>query len=951
MKHTLKTLLLALVMLCGFNAHAVYVTRMPVNQIQPNGDTVHFFVTGDEFYHRYHDANDYTIVQARSGYWVYATADAKGQITPTAYPVGTINPATLGVAPGIAISNHEYQLRRKQWEVPEQYRTPAVKTEGRNHGDFCNLVIFIRFADDTVYTRSLQNVDRMFSDSSRVNSNSVYSYFKRASYNKLFIHTYYAPTPDSNRILSYQDSHPRAYYMPWTESNPLGYTNYGERSQREFDLLIGAVNYINNNSPVPTEYNLDCDNDGTIDNVNFVVKGTYTGWSDLLWPHKWNLYGDEAYINGKRVNTFNFALEGSGDDYFGTSTFCHEMSHSLGAPDLYHYNSGTNISPVGIWDLMASNSKPPQHSTAYVKWKYGNWLDSIPLITTSGTYTLSSVADSTPGTMALRFPSSDPDQFYVVEYRDNSEYFETTLPGKGIIIYRVDTRFNGNADWDGAYNFNEIWVFRPNSNDDETSGNLQSAFFAPNRNRTEFSPSTNPYPYLSDGTRDYSFSISNITTPGNTVSFRYTNHTVPANLRHGRTTTVTTNLQWDGNADAYRLGYRAVGESEYTYLLVYDKQVTLTHLTPNTQYEWIIRSLYNEESEHVFADSSRLSQVVSFHTELCNNATTDTVGWYTIEDHNTIPFMYNNNYNCSQSIYCADELNGAKSISSIHYHYAYTTPLNKENCTIYLANVSINHFHDSASLVPASQMTKVYEGTLHFVQGWNEFVLDTPFEYSGTDNLLVCIDDNSGTPSRAGERFYCHTTSEYRSIIYYNNSEAYNPDPDQDTVKGTRNRSFYRSNMKFTGCPNNNSQVYVCVLSENESRGNTTGEGLYNNGETINIQAVPRNRFVFLRWDDDNTDNPRSVTLTSDTVFVAYFTYPLGIDPVTEQGGYTLITQGLNLKVYGAEGDNLEVFDLMGRRVASIDSKHASPAVIRLPHSGIYILRGSNSAPVKFYVR
>ena len=72
MKHLIKTILCLLLVATTFTAHAVYVEKMPVNQIQPSGDTIHFFVTGDECYHRFHDAANYTIVQDHAGYWVYA---------------------------------------------------------------------------------------------------------------------------------------------------------------------------------------------------------------------------------------------------------------------------------------------------------------------------------------------------------------------------------------------------------------------------------------------------------------------------------------------------------------------------------------------------------------------------------------------------------------------------------------------------------------------------------------------------------------------------------------------------------------------------------------------------------------------------------------------------------------------------------------------------------------
>lgn len=938
-------------MLFANSALAVYVKSMPVNQIQPSGDTVHFFVTGDEFYHRYHDANDFTIVQNHAGYWVYAQASKDGKVQPSQYLVNTVDPQAVGLTPHVAISQKEYQMLRNQWEIPAQYQKPVTKTSGRNHGDFCNLVIFIRFADDTIYTRSLASVDHMFSDSTNDNTVSLYNFFKKISYNKIFIHTYYAPAPDSNRILSYQDDHPRTYYMPYNENNPIGYTNYRERTEREFDLLEHAVNWINENSPVPDTYNLDCNNDGDIDNVNFVVKGTYTGWNDLLWPHKFNLYSREVFINGKRVNTFNLALEGAGDSYFGTSTFCHEMNHSLGAPDLYHYNSATDISPVGSWDLMATNATPPQHPTAWIKFRYDNWLDTIPLVTEPGKYTLTSMADSVPGTMALRFPSSHPDQFYVVEYRDNTELFETKLPGKGLIVYRVDTRESGNSNYDGAGNFNEIWIFRPESHSDDEQGLLTEAYLSPRMNRTEFSPSNTDFaPYLSDGTPEFAFSIYGVSSPGSTCSFYYTNRTSPAKLVNHRITSQTATLAWQGLADAYRVYYRIAGSTDpYTTQLAYSKTATLIGLEENQTYEWHLRALFDMGEVNEFADSSKASQSLLFHTLPCNNADLDTVGWFTNESRTGVPFVSNQNYNYSQIIYHADELGGAKSISTIMLHYAHTTDLTKSNCTIYMANSCIQDFNENNEMLPMNQLTMVYSGDLTFTKGWNEIALQTPFVYNGTDNLVLAIDDNSGEPSRSGHKFFVHETSERYAITYYGTDR--NPGPEQDSIVGSSSRHYFRPNIKLTGCPIDSTHVYACVISNNEYLGHVSGEGLYDINSAITLQAFPNSGIEFSGWSDGNADNPRQVMLDHDTIFVALFHSPVGIHDTAQPAGFTVLSQGLRISIQGADNQPIRIYDLMGCLVASTPASHEASVSYTLPHAGIYLIRVGQQKPAKLLVR
>ena len=141
MKNIIKLTLFAAIVLCCHTAHAVYVEKMPVTQFQPDGTELHFFVTGDECYHRFHDSVGYTIVQAPSGWWVYAEADSGRGLKPSPYAVGSVDPAAKGIAAGLTISRQEWLERRHAWDIPEQYRIPQPKTSGRNHGDFCNLVI------------------------------------------------------------------------------------------------------------------------------------------------------------------------------------------------------------------------------------------------------------------------------------------------------------------------------------------------------------------------------------------------------------------------------------------------------------------------------------------------------------------------------------------------------------------------------------------------------------------------------------------------------------------------------------------------------------------------------------------------------------------------------------------------------------------------------------------
>ena len=224
----------------------------------------------------------------------------------------------------------------------------------------------------------------MFNGSGDVSNQTLQNYFETVSYNQFSIQSYFFPLTETTEILAYQDSHIREYYMPYDPvTAPSGYQE-NERADREFQLLHDAIEFIADE--VPENINLDHNHDGYVDNVVFIVRGDVTAWSTLLWPHRWSLYSHYAYIHGLRVYDFNFQIE-THLNSSEASVLCHEMFHSLGAPDLYRYSDNT-IAPIGNWDVMSGNLHPAQSMSAYMKYKYGGWIDEIPEITEGGVYYL-----------------------------------------------------------------------------------------------------------------------------------------------------------------------------------------------------------------------------------------------------------------------------------------------------------------------------------------------------------------------------------------------------------------------------------------------------------------------------------------------------------------------------------------------------------------------------------
>ncbi|MDO9576409.1 MAG: M6 family metalloprotease domain-containing protein [Candidatus Cloacimonadales bacterium] len=484
------------------NLFGAYLTDIPHTITQPDGGVYNFFVSGDEFHNWLHDADNFTIMQhPETGYFVYAEL-IEGELVPSEYIAGRVNPASVGLIPGVNAHPANFERRVEEFQQILAERRTRVNTIG----ELNNLVVFIRFADQAEFTETLTQYNSMFNAEDQ---NSMYQYFDEVSDEQLNITSYFYPEPNGNLIVSYQSPNPRCYYLVYNAiTNPTGYQTDEERTQREHELLQAAVQFVE--PQIPTDLDLDNDDDGKVDNICFIVKGGTGAWADLLWPHMWVLYSIDVYIHGVQVWTYNFQLSESLNSS-GVGVLCHEMFHSLGSPDLYHY-TGNGISPTGSWDLMCSNTNPPQHTTTWMKYKYGLWFNEVPEINTTGTYSLEPVADSPYSCYKIPSPNSTT-EFFMVEYRRRTGIFEPSLPGDGLIIYRIDTNENGNASGPP----DEVYVFRPDG-DLNNNGSINLANFSADTGRTMFNDNTNPACFLQWGDPGGIF-ISDIGYVGDTIEF------------------------------------------------------------------------------------------------------------------------------------------------------------------------------------------------------------------------------------------------------------------------------------------------------------------------------------------------------------------------------------------------------------------------------------------------
>jgi M6 family metalloprotease-like protein len=511
----LRYLLFALAALiaAALPLQGAFLRNVPQTVMQPDGTVLHLFATGDEYYNRLHDAEGFTIVRdPASGFLVYA-AKVDGRLEPTAWVVGRSDPATAGLEKDL-IPDRRF-LPDPGTLFPEPMMAQALSTPGvPTFSSINNIVVFIRFADETEFNTPVSTYDGNFNSG----VSSLRSYFREASYQQLTVSSTFYPAASGGYVVSFQDSHPRAYYKPYdATTNPTGYDKDSttDRAQREHTLLANAINAVA--SQIPGSLNVDTNGDGYVDNVCFIVDGLAVqgDWSNLLWPHQWFMTAQVAvnsYINGKLVNRYNLQL----DDNLSVGVLCHEMTHTLGAPDLYHYGEASqSLAPVWKWDLMEYDSDPPEHMGAYMKYKYLGWIASIPQITTSGTYSLQPLTSATNNCYKIASANSST-EYFVLEYRRKSGTFESSVPGSGLLVYRINTSVN-----DGSGNANgppdEVYIYRPGGSP-TANGTPDNANLGIDVSRPSIDDSTDPSSFLSDGSAG-GLSISDIGSAGSTISF------------------------------------------------------------------------------------------------------------------------------------------------------------------------------------------------------------------------------------------------------------------------------------------------------------------------------------------------------------------------------------------------------------------------------------------------
>ena len=139
------------------------------------------------------------------------------------------------------------------------------------------------------------------------------------------------------------------------------------------------------------------------------------------------------------------------------------------------------------------------------------------------------------------------------------------------------------------------------------------------------------------------------------------------------------------------------------------------------------------------------------------------------------------------------------------------------------------------------------------------------FEANSYDITVLSVDESTGTVSGSGSYKYATTQTISATPVEHYHFQKWNDgnteNPRSITIAGT---ATYTATFVL--------DTFALAITVNDATmGTTSGSGGYAYNSSAMAQATPNYGYVFKKWNDGNTDNPRSVVITQNTNYVANF--------------------------------------------------------------------------------
>lgn len=425
------------------NLFAVVAYPYPLEFRQSDNSLLTVQMRGDERVSWGKTTDDYTLMRAKNGDWVYAISNGSGGMIPSTMIAHNPNERSSEELAFIAnldkalfYSKEQISYLKQLWEINEDFQDRRKNAIGQDTSssfqETYKLVVILMSYPDFPFTTPREEIDNLFNQvgySSNGSTGSVHDYFVASSFGKLNVEA---------QVVG-----------PYTSFNNLSY--YGENyagggDMRVRELITEAVDAADADVDFSQFTN---DSESYVSCVYVIYAGygeAAGGAANTIWPHRSSVYPP---IMKDGVNIYDYACsnEINGSPSYPSplviGTICHEFSHALGLPDFYDtdYEENGSFSHHDSYDLMCSGNynnggKTPPVWNAYER-SIRNYVN-IEEISTEGDYTLAPLMSDN---VAFKM-SFNNDEYFILENRQQTSW-DYYLPGHGMLIFHINKNAPG----------------------------------------------------------------------------------------------------------------------------------------------------------------------------------------------------------------------------------------------------------------------------------------------------------------------------------------------------------------------------------------------------------------------------------------------------------------------------------------------------------------------------
>ena len=451
---------------------AVSAPPFPFEVEQPDGSKIPVRMFGHEYYNWMETEDGYVVDWVEDGNrlgWYYSELNDEGKFSPTHILVRYPSPDYLDIPKNLReISPKVREIRHSNSQKRKMHDTLLDRSISSSL--MKPLVFLVDFNNLSKKVYSVQDFSLLLFDED-LNSGEIVS----ADYS-MSVREYYDEISNGNLDVSGDSEsivdwitveHDYNYYVDGEQGTGVGPNGV---KQSAAALVVEVAMAIEDSLDFS---NFDGDGDGAVDVVILIIEGKGGTGDNHFWPHmsmiqattdlecrgiceinpEAPLIDNHFALDGVVINKYIVIMEQyneildpnqaiSSGMIHPIGTFCHELGHVLGLPDLYD-TSEQSAAGIGEWGLMGSGNWNSQKSPAYMSaWSRYRLGFINPIVVENVINAEEIIFPAEEGgeditSMIIPMDSNMPQEYLILENRQKL-FSDTNLKEAGLFVWHID---------------------------------------------------------------------------------------------------------------------------------------------------------------------------------------------------------------------------------------------------------------------------------------------------------------------------------------------------------------------------------------------------------------------------------------------------------------------------------------------------------------------------------